>query len=166
MGILKGTHLLQTLKWIKVLVRACNTSSVSDPKRRRSNGIAATRSMMNQPLKWSLINILIRKKANKCWNFSLQQKTNRNDAFEDLNWQPHVLGPENVHNHLKRFLFLIDVFAVILHFRIKFDHFRFRNHFDKTLMSSTFILVVTWSNGRLFWSVDWQPHLGHWHRLL
>ena len=32
------------------------TSSVSEPKSRRSNGIAATRSITNQPLKVSLVN--------------------------------------------------------------------------------------------------------------
>ena len=70
---------------------------------------------------------------------SIATKTDQNDAFDDLNWQqPHVLGPKNVHNHLKRFLFLIDVFAVILHFRIKLDHFRIKNHIDKTFRVSSY----------------------------
>ena len=68
---------------------------------------------------------------------SIATKTDQNDAFDDFNWQqPHVLGPKNVHNHLKRFPFLIDVFAVILHFKIKFDHFRIKNHIDKTFRVS------------------------------
>ena len=29
----------------------------------------------------------------------------------------------------------MDVFAVILHFRIKFDHLRFKNHIDKVTLA-------------------------------
>ena len=53
------TIIMMPMVMLMAMMKTMVTSSVSDPKRRRSKGMAATRSIINQPLVNNIIVILI-----------------------------------------------------------------------------------------------------------